>query len=70
MSEYVKFRFTSDKGSTAGLVLNVEIYKKKTIGALSQMFPMREATKMMRLECSEPFGTWEDAFHYDFEKGE
>lgn len=68
MTEYIKFRFKSEHGATAGLVLNADIYKTKSITDLSKCFPMREASKMHRLQCSEAFGTWDDAFNFDFDK--
>jgi hypothetical protein len=71
MSEYYKFRFTSKtNGSTAGLILEGKSFKEKSIVELSKLFPMREASKMESLQVSEPFGTWNDAFHHSFDKGE
>ena len=68
MGEYVKFRFTSEHGKTLGLVLALAIYRERSITELSRMFPNREASKMHRLECSDVFGTFEDAMQHDFEK--
>lgn len=66
MTTYSKVRFVSKAGSTAGLVL--ESAKIPTLGieGISRLFPMSEFPKMMRLEISGSYPTWEKAFAHQF----
>jgi len=66
MNTFRKIRFTSTEGSTAGLVVPSERLEGKSVGEISRLFPYGESRFMRRLEVSEPFGTFESAFAYEF----
>jgi hypothetical protein len=63
---YVKFRFTSRNGATAGLVIDSFRFARTSITDLSRFFPYSEAPLMARLEVSPEYPTWEDAFNHSF----
>lgn len=63
---YRKFRFTSNAGSTAGLVIESDRFERTSITDLSRFFPYSEARFMARLEVSPEYPTWEDAFNHTF----
>ena len=67
-NQFVKFRFRSIHGVTAGLVLAVSKYRELSISELSRMFPSWEAGKMHFIDCSDTYPTVEDAIHHTFEK--
>ncbi len=63
---FTKVRFTSKlNGNTAGLVFDDDFLEGKTIQDISRLFPVSEAMKMERLELSQSFTTWEEAFQAD-----
>lgn len=64
--EYIKARFTSLDGATAGLVFNVEAFESMTISEFSRLFPISEARFMRAVEVSPRYQTWEAAFNHDF----
>jgi hypothetical protein len=64
---YVKVRFASKHGATAGLVFRLDLFPMTTV-ALSRCFPHSEARFMERLEVSPDFDTWEAAFHHCFDR--
>jgi len=64
---FVKVRFTSKtNGSTAGLILTLDKFKKMSITDISRMFPYSESVKMAWLEVSNQYSTWDMAFAHDF----
>ena len=64
---FVKVRFTSKtNGSTAGLILTLDKFKKMSITDISRMFPYSESCKMAWLEVSNQYSTWDMAFAHDF----
>jgi hypothetical protein len=68
MTEYVKVRFTSARyGSTAGLIVEKTKLYGMSISDVSRLFPISEATKMIKLQQSKPYQTWEDAFAHSFD---
>ena len=65
--QYAKIRFTSkNNGSTAGIVLEIGKLAYMTTSDISRLFPMPEASKMERLERSEFYDTFEQAFSHQF----
>lgn len=65
-SAYRKFRFTSNAGATAGLVIESDRFERTSITDLSRFFPYSEARFMARLEVSPEYPTWEAAFNHTF----
>lgn len=64
---FCKLRFTSKaNGATAGLVLPAADVRCKPITALSRLFPMGEWKKMERLEVSQAYPSWDEAFAHQF----
>ena len=63
---YQKVRFTSKTGVTAGLVFKSESLAKLSLGELSRRYPYSEAMKMAKVQTSPKFGTWAEAFSYQF----
>jgi len=63
---YVKFRFVSDEGATAGVVMAESSYRAASISDLSRLFPYSEARFMRRLEVSPAYDLWDRAFAHDF----
>lgn len=63
---FVKFRFTSKTGQTAGLVITADRFHRTSVADLSRMFPTSEYRHMARLERSPEYLTWADAFAHDF----
>jgi hypothetical protein len=61
---YVKFRFTSRNGATAGLVIESDRFQRTSMTNLSRFFPYSEAQFMARLEVSPEYPTWEEAFNH------
>lgn len=60
-----KVYFSDGRGNrTAGLVLNEEHVKNKSITELSRLFPYSEANKMQFIYISPGFETWEEAFNH------
>mgnify|MGYP003334622648 FL=1 len=70
METYVKIRFASQSHQTAGLVLASSDLLKHNLASLSRMFPasefLRLGSRLVRLETSPEFPTWEEAFQHDF----
>lgn len=67
---YMKVRFTSLKGATAGLIfLSQDVYNM-SLSKLSRHWPVSEALKMRRVELSPEYDTWEQAFDHSFDKEE
>jgi len=64
---FVKVRWTSSRGATAGLVFDKVQLDRLSIPELSRRCPRSEATKMHRLEISPAYGTFEEAFLHQFE---
>jgi len=67
MTGYIKIRFRSKYGETAGIVLAFERYDAMTVTELSRLFPMSECLKMGYLEKSPVFESWDNAFLFDFD---
>ncbi len=66
--KYTKVRFTSKlNGNTAGLVLTDHQQESMTITQVSKLFPISESMKMERLERSDSFNTFEEAFLVDMD---
>lgn len=63
---YLKFRFTSCQGCTAGLVIESDKFSNLSITELSRFFPYSESRFMARLEVSPKFPSWEAAFNFQF----
>ncbi len=63
---YIKFRFTSVKGSTAGLVMESCKFHATTVTALSRLFPYEESRYMKVIECSPEYPSWDEAFAHQF----
>jgi hypothetical protein len=63
---YVKFRFTSRHGSTAGLIIETRKLEQMSVREVSRLFPYYEAGKMKRLQVSPQYQTWEEAFNHTF----
>ena len=67
MTTYVKFRFTHPtNGATAGLIIEADIFKRRSITELSRWFPYYESSKMHTLESSPEYPSWDDAFNHEF----
>ncbi len=69
---YRKVMFGGPNGQTAGLILTSEkiatlAKSGDLVSAVSRLFPMSEASKMVRLYMSPDFPTWDEAFAYAFE---
>ena len=64
---YLKFRFTSRHGCTAGLVIESDKFSNLSITELSRFFPYSESRFMRELEVSREFNSWRDAFDFDFD---
>lgn len=63
---YHKIRFTSkEHGNTAGLVLTAAQIKQP-ITKLSRLFPTSEFRKMVTLQVSPAYKTWDEAFAHQF----
>ena len=59
---YHKIRFTSkEHGNTAGLVLTTA-QAKQSVEKLSRLFPTSEFRKMVTLQVSRAYKTWDEAF--------
>lgn len=65
-SSFRKFRFTSNQGATAGLVIESDRFERLSVTDLSRFFPYSEARFMARLEVSPEFPAWEAAFNHVF----
>ena len=64
---YLKFRFTSRQGCTAGLVIESDKFSNLSITDLSRFFPYSESRFMRELEVSREFENWREAFDFDFD---
>ena len=64
---YIKFRFSSRQGCTAGLVIESDKFERLSITDLSRFFPYSEARFMRELEVSREFNSWREAFDFDFD---
>ena len=61
---FQKVRFTDSRGNaTAGLVIESGTM---TVSELSTMFPPFEWQKMEKIQVSDDFRTWKEAFEYTF----
>jgi hypothetical protein len=65
MSKFCKVWFSGPAGETAGLVVPTDVARKRSITALSTMFPGSEFRKMTRLHVSPAYDTWEGAFEHE-----
>lgn len=67
MDTFVKVRFISKQhGATAGLILTLKQIRDITVADLSRMYPYSVANKMERLQKSQPYPTWNEAFNHTF----
>lgn len=64
---YLKFRFSSRQGCTAGLVIESDKFANLSITELSRFFPYSESRFMRELEVSREFNSWCEAFEFDFD---
>ena len=64
---YLKFRFSSRQGSTAGIVIESDKFSNLSITELSRFFPYSESRFMRELEVSSEFNSWREAFDFDFD---
>lgn len=64
---YVKIWWSSQHGSTAGLVFDTAHVRRYRgdISKLSRLWPASEASKMARLHVSQDYATWEQAFAHE-----
>jgi hypothetical protein len=63
---YVKFRFTSAYGATAGLVISADKLRALGVVEISRFFPHSEFMKMKRLEVSPAYGSELEAIKHEF----
>ena len=67
---YVKVRFASPTHQTAGLVFTSPQLLQHNIASLSRLFPSKEfgrlGSRLVRLEMSPEFETFEQAFAHKF----
>lgn len=66
MARFVKVRFMSDVGATAGLVFTEAQMRMCSVSQLSRYFPSSEFRKMRTLQISRPYMSWEEAFDHEF----
>ena len=64
---YLKFRFSSRFGCTAGIVIESDKFSNLSITELSRFFPYSESRFMRELEVSREFNSWREAFDFDFD---
>lgn len=69
MTKFRKFRFTNGKEHTAALIMESAKLIKMPVTEVSRLFPYSEAPKMRTFEMSPAYETWEQAFEYQFKKG-
>ena len=55
-----------DSQTTAALILDSEKIDGMTVTEISRLFPHSESTKMVYLEISPEYDSFEDAFYADF----
>lgn len=55
-----------DSQTTAALILDSEVIDTMTVTEISRLFPYSESTKMVFLEISPEYDSFEDAFNADF----
>ena len=55
-----------DYQTTAALILDSEVIDTMTVTEISRLFPYSESTKMVFLEISPEYDSFEDAFNADF----
>jgi hypothetical protein len=68
---FVKVRFTHPvNGATSGLIFDKAAFDALSLEDLSRRWPMREATRMARLEVSPAFDRAADAFRFQFEESQ
>lgn len=65
--KYLKVRFVSGHGETAGIVIAQSKFDCLTITGLSRLFPVSEFRKMGSLQVSPVFDSFESAFYHTFE---
>ncbi len=63
---YRKVRFTSSRGSTAGIVVEAPKLAKMSISEVSRLFPVSESRFMSKIQTSPEFLSWDEAFAYEF----
>lgn len=67
---FVKVRFASPSHQTAGLVFTSPQLLQHNIASLSRLFPSKEfgrlGSRLVRLEMSPEFETFEQAFAHEF----
>ena len=66
-TQYVKFRFKSKLGATAGLVMALGKFERSNVSELSRLFPYSEALKMAVWQVSPAFDSWDSAFSFTFQ---
>ena len=70
MQTYVKVRFASPSHETVGLVFKSEDLVRHNVSSLSRIFPpsefLRMGSRLVRVELSPDFPTWEEAFNHQF----
>lgn len=64
--KYVKVRFVSGHGETAGIVISETKFNNSTISGLSRLFPVSEFRKMGSLQASPVFDSFDAAFLHQF----
>ena len=52
--------------ATAAIILDSEVIDRMTVSEISRLFPYSESTKMVFLEISPEYDSFEDAFNADF----
>jgi hypothetical protein len=52
--------------ATAAIILDSEVIDRMTVGEISRLFPYSESNKMVFLEISPEYDSFEDAFNADF----
>jgi len=52
--------------TTAALILDSEAVDRMTVTEISRLFPYSESTKMVFLEISPEYDSFDDAFYADF----
>ena len=55
-----------DSQTTAAIILDSDKIDGMTVTEISRLFPYSESTKMVFLEISPEYDSFEDAFHADF----
>ena len=67
MEKFIKVRFVSGHGATAGLVMTLDKFSTTTISGISRLFPVSEFRKMGTMQASPALDSFEDAFSFQFD---